>query len=39
MSKNGVKEMDDTLQKKFEEFLPLFMQVVEEVKNEKSEEA
>ena len=39
MSKSGAKEMDESLKKNYEDYLPLFMQVVEEVKNENSEEA
>lgn len=39
MSRSGAREMDDNLKKKYEDYLPLFMQVVEEVKNESSEEA
>lgn len=39
MSKSGAKEMDECLKKNYEDYLPLFMQVVEEVKNENSEEA
>lgn len=39
MSKAGVKEINDGIQKDYDNYLPLFMQVVEEVKNENSEEA
>lgn len=39
MSRNGVKEMDESLKKDYDDYLPLFMQVVEEVKGENSEEA
>ena len=39
MSRSGAREMDDNIKKKYEDYLPLFMQVVEEVKNESSEEA
>ena len=39
MSKAGVTEMDESLKKNYEDYLPLFTQVVEEVKNESSEEA
>ena len=39
MSKSGAKEMDESLKKNYEDYLPLFMQIVEEVKNENSEEA
>ena len=39
MSRNGVKEMDESLKKDYGDYLPLFMQVVEEVKGENSEEA
>ena len=39
LSKAGVTEMNDDIKKYYEEYLPLFMQVVEEVKKEESEEA
>ena len=39
MSKSGAKEMDESIKKNYDDYLPLFMQVVEEVKNENSEEA
>lgn len=39
MSRAGAREMDDNLKKNYEDYLPLFTQVVEEVKNESSEEA
>ena len=39
MSKAGVKEMDESLKKDYDAYLQLFMQVVDEVKNENSEEA
>ena len=37
--KRRAGEMDDNLKKNYEDYLPLFTQVVEEVKNESSEEA
>ncbi|WP_407443561.1 exonuclease subunit SbcD [Fibrobacter sp.] len=37
MMKNGVTEMDENLQKTFDEFYPLFKQLAEEVENENRE--
>ncbi|WP_407456278.1 exonuclease subunit SbcD [Fibrobacter sp.] len=39
MSKTGVTEMNDDVQKNYDEYLSLFMQVVEEVNNENNGEA
>ena len=39
MSKAGVTEMDDNLKKDYDNFIDLFMQVVDEVKKNTSEEA
>ena len=39
LSKAGVTEMDEDIKKYYDDYLPLFMQVVEEVKKEESEEA
>ena len=39
LSKAGVTEMNEDIKKYYDDYLPLFMQVVEEVKKEESEEA
>ena len=39
MSKAGVKEINDSINKDYNDYLPLFMKVVEEVKNENGEGA
>ena len=39
LSKAGVIEMNEDIKKYYDDYLPLFMQVVEEVKKEESEEA
>ena len=36
MSKIGITEMNDDIKKDFENYLPLFRQVVEEVKSEEA---
>ena len=38
MSKAGVKEMNDSIQKDYDKYCPLFMQVVKEVNDEKTSE-
>ena len=38
MSRMGAPEMDESIQKALDEYLPLFRQVVEEVNNETGSE-